>query len=116
MTPSAFTVPVPVPAAPLGAGDENGWITTFIRCRSLSQDAGSAIDATAWLRVVADDVDWSAATTSRVSMLGEASISTAIVGFSSGRNSSIHSGWLSSTATIATMASRSSSSRPIEAR
>ena len=38
------------------------------------------------------------ATTSRVSMLGEASQSTAIAGFSSGRYSSIHSGWLSSTA------------------
>ena len=68
------------------------------------------------VRVVAEDVGWSAATTSRVSMLGEASQSTAIVGFSSGRNSSIHSGWLSSTATIATSASRSSSSRPIETR
>ena len=69
--------------------------------------------ATAWVRVVAEDDFWSAPTTSRVSMLGEPSIRTAIVGFSSGRNSSIHSGWLSSTATMATMASRSSSSRPI---
>ena len=38
------------------------------------------------------DVGWSAGTTSRVSMLAEASQSTAIAGFSSGRNSSIHSG------------------------
>jgi hypothetical protein len=35
--------------------------------------------------------DWSS-TTSRVFMLGEASQKTTTVGFSSGRNSSIHSG------------------------
>ncbi len=95
-------------------GAENGWMMMFIRARSRSHAAGSARGATASRRVVAVDVGWSAWTTSRVSMLGDASQRTAIVGFSSGRNSSIHSGWLSITATVATRNSRSSSSRPIE--
>ena len=88
----------------------------FIRARSRSHAEGSARGADASRRVVAEDVGWSVRTTSRVSMLADASQSTAIVGFSSGRNSSIHSGWLSITATIATMASRSSSSSPIDNR
>ena len=54
------------------------------------------------------------ATTSRVSMLGEASQSTATAGFSSGRYSSVHSGWFSKIAAMVTRLSRRSSSRPIE--
>ncbi len=49
-------------------------------------------------------------------MLDDASQSTAIAGFSSGRNSSIHSGWLNSTAIVATSKSRKSSSEPTLAR
>ncbi len=97
-------------------GAENGWMMTFIRARIRSQAAGSTRGATASRRVVAVGLGWSAWTTSRVSMLGDASQRTAIVGFSCGRNSSIHSGWLSITATVATRASRNSSSSPIENR
>ncbi len=109
-------VAVGLAGSELDSDAENGWMTMFIRARSRSQVEGSARGAAAWLRVVAEVVGWSARTTSRVSMLGEASQRTAIDGFSSGRYSSIHSGWLSMTATIVTRMSRSSSSIPIEDR
>ena len=75
------------------AGSAIGWSTTFIRSRRRvpRRRIGQRRDrlAPAW---PACAVGWSAATTSRVSMLVDASQSTAIAGFSSGRNSSIHSG------------------------
>ena len=97
-----------------GWGGENGWTTTFIRSRNFSHDADSASGATASRRDCGLEEDFPLATTSRVSMLGEASQSTATDGFSSGRYSSIHSGWFSMAAAMATRASRSSSSSPIE--
>ncbi len=76
--------------------------------------AGSARGATASRRDRRVEEDFPLATTSRVSMLGEASQNTATDGCSSGRYSSIHSGWFNIAAAMATRANRRSSSRPIE--
>ncbi len=91
--------PVEVGAVPAALG-ENDCTTTFIRPRSLSHDAASASGAIASCRVMGAAVGTGrlAWITSRVSMLGDASQSTATAGFSSGRYSSTHSGWLSRTA------------------
>ena len=54
------------------------------------------------------------ATTSFVSMLPESSHSTAIVGISSGRNSSVHSGWFKTMTAKNTSRNRTSSKYAIE--
>ena len=105
---SLMSVPCP---APLG---ENGWITTCIVSPSLPHASARVSPSMASRRVSGWAEVFSPRETSRVSMLGEASQSTAIDAFSSGRNSSIHSGWLSSVAASATQARRISSSTPTD--
>ena len=69
-------------------------MTTFIRSRSFCQVESCVSGAIASRRVIGGACDGlrRRRTASRVSMLADASQSTAIAGFSSGRNSSIHSG------------------------
>jgi hypothetical protein len=98
---------VPTPG---GAG-ENGSTTTSNRSSSGFQNSGCASGVIASRRDARPPAA-SGAGTSRVSMLREPSVSTTIVGFSRGRYSSTHSGWLRSTATNAATSSRSSSTRP----
>ncbi len=73
-------------------GSEIGWMMTFIRSRSAFHVDGSARGAIASRRVTGCAGTLPPGTASRVSMLADASASTAIAGFSVGRNSSVHSG------------------------
>jgi hypothetical protein len=97
---------------PPDSGDgEKGAISTRNRRSSGFQklpDTTAATDS----RRVAGSRPAPGGSASRVSMLRDASWSTAITGFSVGRSSRTHSGWFTSTATSDTIASLRSSSRP----
>ena len=100
-----------VPFAPSGA--EMGWMTTSSRSRSFFQNESLTRPPIASRRVTAGPFR---DTASRVSMLREASHSTATEGFSSERYSSTISGWFSRNAPSTISSHRSNSKSPADRR